>query len=394
MHVQATQAQNERNGFSSGVLVLNNALWNTRLAVKLHTYTSTRVASVSLCRMRPLVAQNATRRPSQRRPSPRYLQAQASLSGPILHHLVLHFPQRLHFQTAPCPEASIRPLVNSSPGRGRSPIPSWVKPTAVSAILTCRPPSTVDRNALSRGAPCAFGSNAASISTACLLAKALTFALGLIVRIIIPFNLPILRSEMSQKVRDLTLAFDQDFDQILSQFLVTFVVKRRREALVANASSAANAMNIFIDAAGKVSSDLHGVLTLTLVAIRVDRCRRHSTVVQKVIDEIDLRLRVAEHHGAAWLHLDQEVVQTLALLILIDIENVLTDVLVSRAGATETDTENMRYTWSASSFVSAVASATLNQEQKEMKHLVGLVENRVPESVSMLTVQNLEEALT
>ncbi|KAI7421922.1 hypothetical protein KC332_g55 [Hortaea werneckii] len=126
-------------------------------------------------------------------------------SDSIPTHLVLQFPpQRSRFQTAPCLEAPNIPLVESSPGRCGcgttvSPIAVSSESTVIPAILTCWPPSTLDSNttiptALGRRAPCAFGSNAASIGTAWLLVEAIAVAF-IVIRVVVEFDFTILRNE-------------------------------------------------------------------------------------------------------------------------------------------------------------------------------------------------------
>lgn len=89
----------------------------------------------------------------------------------------------------------------------------------------------------------------------------------------------------------------------------------------------------------RISGDLHRVLSLTLLTITVYRCRWQALVEQVVIKEVYLRLAVAKYDGARWLHLEQKIVDSLALLVLVHPDNVLADVLVSRSSTTDADAE-------------------------------------------------------
>ena len=48
--------------------------------------------------------------------------------------------------------------------------------------------------------------------------------------------------------------------------------------------------------------DLHGIFTLTLSAIRVDRRRRQSFVEEEVIEVVDTLLAIHEDHDASRGH--------------------------------------------------------------------------------------------
>ena len=65
-------------------------------------------------------------------------------------------------------------------------------------------------------------------------------------------------------------------------------------------------------------ADIHGILPLALVTLRMDRCGWQTAVVEEVVEQIDLRLRVAEDDRASWLHREQQVVDSITLLVLVD----------------------------------------------------------------------------
>jgi hypothetical protein len=80
---------------------------------------------------------------------------------------------------------------------------------------------------------------------------------------------------------------------------------------------------------GEVSWYSHSILALTLVAIGVDGGGGQATVVQEVVELINSTLGVAEDHGASRLGREQQIEDCIPLLVLVDPDNVLTDVLVS-----------------------------------------------------------------
>ena len=65
---------------------------------------------------------------------------------------------------------------------------------------------------------------------------------------------------------------------------------------------------------------------------------RHALVVEVVIDHVALDLRVGEDQGTLRLIREDEVDQSLVLRALLDVDDLLLDVLVSAADATDLDT--------------------------------------------------------
>ena len=61
---------------------------------------------------------------------------------------------------------------------------------------------------------------------------------------------------------------------------------------------------------------VQSIFALTLGAIRVNRSRRHAFVIQEIIDDIALSLRINKDNGAAWFHRKDEVKGCIALLSL------------------------------------------------------------------------------
>jgi hypothetical protein len=80
--------------------------------------------------------------------------------------------------------------------------------------------------------------------------------------------------------------------------------------------------------------DLQGIFTLTLSAIRVHGSHRQTLVVEVVIDHVAFELGVGEDQDATRLLREDEVEQGLVLLVLVDIDDVLGNVFVGAANAT------------------------------------------------------------
>jgi hypothetical protein len=82
---------------------------------------------------------------------------------------------------------------------------------------------------------------------------------------------------------------------------------------------------------------LQGILTLALSAIRMERCRRQTSVVKKVVDHVACLLRIHKDQGALWLAREEQIEQSLILLVVLDVHHSLLDVLVSAAHSTNLD---------------------------------------------------------
>jgi hypothetical protein len=80
--------------------------------------------------------------------------------------------------------------------------------------------------------------------------------------------------------------------------------------------------------------DLQGILTLTLSAIRVHGSHGQTLVVEIVIDHVALELGVGEDQDATRLLREDEVEQGLVLLVLVDVDDVLGNIFVRAANAT------------------------------------------------------------
>lgn len=225
-------------------------------------------------------------------------------------------------------------------------------------------------------------------TTESLLSSAI-ISVGLIVRVVIELECSTLVGlQVGEKVWDFTLALHENIDELLGDIFVAVVVERRGKALMSDASSATDAVDVLSNAAvhagweievdnvhnifdvptasrdtcsnknGSTTStevapmrsqvsignelqpskvDLHGILTLTLVTIRMYRGRRKLTVVEKVVKQVDLSLGVAKDDGATGLHLEEQVEHSIALPVLVHPQNVLAYVLMGLAGATDAD---------------------------------------------------------
>lgn len=79
------------------------------------------------------------------------------------------------------------------------------------------------------------------------------------------------------------------------------------------------------------------IFTFTLSTIRVDRGHRQALVVEEVVDHVALDLGVGKDQDALRLVREDEVEQSLLLLVLVDIDDLLLDVLVSATDTTDLD---------------------------------------------------------
>lgn len=83
----------------------------------------------------------------------------------------------------------------------------------------------------------------------------------------------------------------------------------------------------------------HGPLTLLLSAISMDGGARNALIEQEIVELISGTLAVDEDNGAAGLLVKHEVNESLALELGLDEVDLLDDVLVSAAGAADTETD-------------------------------------------------------
>ena len=70
----------------------------------------------------------------------------------------------------------------------------------------------------------------------------------------------------------------------------------------------------------------------------MDRCSWQALIEQEVIEQVDSGLGITEDDGPGGFHLEEEVVDGIALLVLIDQNDVLADVLMCGTSASNRDT--------------------------------------------------------
>jgi hypothetical protein len=78
---------------------------------------------------------------------------------------------------------------------------------------------------------------------------------------------------------------------------------------------------------------VQSILALTLSAIRMNRSHRQALVVEEVINRVALELGVGEDQDATGLFGEDEIKQRLVLLVLVDVDDLLSNVLVGAADA-------------------------------------------------------------
>jgi len=191
--------------------------------------------------------------------------------------------------------------------------------------------------------------------------------------IVLELSLTVLGLEVLEEVRDLLLGLEKDVDKSRGDVLVALVVERSSMTLVADTTSTSDAVDVLRDAAilhsGQVVVDdvvdlrdidtaakdvggdedmglialetTHSVLTLKLGTAAVHENGGELTVVEVIVDFLHTRLAVAENESAAGRSSHQEIVESLLLRMALNEHNVLGDVLVSRAGATDADTHEV-----------------------------------------------------
>jgi hypothetical protein len=86
------------------------------------------------------------------------------------------------------------------------------------------------------------------------------------------------------------------------------------------------------------ADNLQSIFTLALSAIRVNGSHRQALVVDEVVNRVALELGVGEHQDATGLLREDEVEQSLVLLVLVDEDDLLSDVLVGAANTTNPGT--------------------------------------------------------
>jgi hypothetical protein len=67
---------------------------------------------------------------------------------------------------------------------------------------------------------------------------------------------------------------------------------------------------------------LQCIFALTLSAVRMDGSRRHSQVVEEVVEIVDTSLGVTENHCPRWWHRKKKIVGGLLLVVLVTPENL------------------------------------------------------------------------
>jgi hypothetical protein len=86
---------------------------------------------------------------------------------------------------------------------------------------------------------------------------------------------------------------------------------------------------------------LQSIFAFTLSTIRVDRGRRQVLVEQIIVDQICLALGVDKDQRAGGGDAEENVVQSIALQILFNIDNGLGNVFVGGARATHNDAQSL-----------------------------------------------------
>lgn len=191
-----------------------------------------------------------------------------------------------------------------------------------------------------------------------------------VVSAIVPLDVvAVFRDLVFEEVRNILLRLDQDLDEVFGDVLVAVIVERCCLALVANASSATNAVDVFgdtivlsgrqiivddmldvgdVQSTGSDTSGNHdrtlgsaestqGIFALSLSAIRVDGRRRKTLVVEEVINHVALDLAVDEDEGALRTVGEDQVKESLVLLVLVDVDDLLLDVLMRATNAADLD---------------------------------------------------------
>lgn len=97
-----------------------------------------------------------------------------------------------------------------------------------------------------------------------------------------------------------------------------------------------------------------------------------AAVVEEIVEEVHGRLRVAEDDSATWLHREEQVVEGLALGIVVDVDDMLANVLVGLTSAADANAHVIRAHEVASELAGALGEGSREHHVDMVGVLVGV----------------------